>query len=293
MEIKEVFDDVKDTIGSNGLIILAVICGGIFIYNLTKSDGGNEQSVYVPTAYASYPDATTNANVIIDTLQNSIDYSQQATAENIQGMEGNLTEFLTDNFEATNNYIQEGLDSQNQLMLENFENVLSGVDGVSNSISNLQNQTKRILVNQEELTDDMTRYYRNLNNTLTDVQNQVEKTGKLSQSNRDTIMNNYNSLLDLVNKNQKTISNKSVKTSTKRSKSVGSTSGGSSTKYFKATSYNGVSIVDGLKNIGANSSYSYRKRIAQANGISDYRGTSSQNLSLLSKLKSGKLINPD
>lgn len=61
--------------------------------------------------------------------------------------------------------------------------------------------------------------------------------------------------------------------------------------YYKATPYNGVSIVDGLKAIGEYkaSSFSSRKRIAKANGINNYTGTAEQNTTLLNKLKSGTL----
>lgn len=63
----------------------------------------------------------------------------------------------------------------------------------------------------------------------------------------------------------------------------------SNISYLKAN-YNGGSIVDALKSIGVNSSYSYRSKLAAANGISNYRGTSKQNTTLLNLLKQGKLI---
>lgn len=63
----------------------------------------------------------------------------------------------------------------------------------------------------------------------------------------------------------------------------------SNTSYLKAN-YNGSSIVDALASIGVNSSYSYRSKLAAANGISNYRGTPEQNTLMLSLLKQGKLI---
>jgi N-acetylmuramoyl-L-alanine amidase CwlA len=62
------------------------------------------------------------------------------------------------------------------------------------------------------------------------------------------------------------------------------------TNYYKA--FNSTSIVDGLKSIGVDSSKSNRKKIAKANGISNYTGTASQNTKLLSLAKQGKLIKP-
>ncbi len=60
--------------------------------------------------------------------------------------------------------------------------------------------------------------------------------------------------------------------------------------YYPKTSYTGVSLVDCLKEMGVDSSYSYRKKIAEANGISDYTGTAIQNTKLLELAKNGTLI---
>ena len=56
--------------------------------------------------------------------------------------------------------------------------------------------------------------------------------------------------------------------------------------------FNSKSIVDGLKSIGANSSFSYRSKIAKANGISGYLGLPNQNIKLLELARNGKLIKP-
>ncbi|WP_440894984.1 N-acetylmuramoyl-L-alanine amidase [Amphibacillus sp. Q70] len=45
------------------------------------------------------------------------------------------------------------------------------------------------------------------------------------------------------------------------------------------------SVVDYLKSIKVDSSYNNRKKLAQANGISNYKGTASQNTQLLKKLR--------
>ena len=58
--------------------------------------------------------------------------------------------------------------------------------------------------------------------------------------------------------------------------------------YYKSD-YKGLSFVDGLKSIGVDSSFANRKRIARANGISDYKGTALQNIKLLNMLKKGTL----
>lgn len=60
--------------------------------------------------------------------------------------------------------------------------------------------------------------------------------------------------------------------------------------YYKA--FSNASIVDGLNSIGVDSSKEFRKKIAAANGISNYSGSSEQNTKLLSLAKNGKLIKP-
>lgn len=60
-----------------------------------------------------------------------------------------------------------------------------------------------------------------------------------------------------------------------------------STSYYPAVNKNG--LVPSLKAIGVDSSFAHRKRIAQANGISNYSGTYSQNDKLATLLVNGKL----
>lgn len=64
-------------------------------------------------------------------------------------------------------------------------------------------------------------------------------------------------------------------------------------KYYNAIkSYTGDSIVDALKKRGVDSSFRFRKKIAVANGITNYTGTVEQNLYLLGLMRKGKLIKP-
>ena len=60
--------------------------------------------------------------------------------------------------------------------------------------------------------------------------------------------------------------------------------------YLSNRSYKGHSIVEALNQINVDSSYTYRKKLAKANGIDNYTGTTTQNIRLLNLLKNGKLI---
>lgn len=61
---------------------------------------------------------------------------------------------------------------------------------------------------------------------------------------------------------------------------------------FEACDSEETSIVDALKKAGVNSGFANRKKIAIANGISDYSGLAKQNIELLNLMKKGKLIKP-
>ena len=60
--------------------------------------------------------------------------------------------------------------------------------------------------------------------------------------------------------------------------------------YLANKKYKGSSLVDALKQIKVNSSFSYRSKLAKKNGIKLYVGSASQNIKLLNLLKKGKLI---
>lgn len=62
--------------------------------------------------------------------------------------------------------------------------------------------------------------------------------------------------------------------------------------YFPVFKTNSCSIVDGLKSVGADSSFAYRQKIALANNVENYKGSASQNDKLVSLGKKGKLIKP-
>ena len=62
--------------------------------------------------------------------------------------------------------------------------------------------------------------------------------------------------------------------------------------YFGKCNAKETSIVDALKEQGYSSSFTYRKKIAAANGIRLYTGASKQNIALLTLMKQGKLIKP-
>ena len=62
------------------------------------------------------------------------------------------------------------------------------------------------------------------------------------------------------------------------------------TTYYPSCSQSVKSIADALEEIGVDSSFSNREKIAEINGISNYKGKQEENVELLNKLKKGELI---
>jgi GH24 family phage-related lysozyme (muramidase) len=61
-------------------------------------------------------------------------------------------------------------------------------------------------------------------------------------------------------------------------------------EYLSNKTYKGKSIVEALKEINVDSSYEYRKKLAEVNKINDYMGLPEQNIRMLNLLINGKLI---
>lgn len=266
-QIEEVIDDIKDGLGDKGFLIFIICAVAFGLYNLLKKDDTSSGELVTVTSVSSYPDAVTNANVIIDTLQNSIDYSQQSIQEDIQGWGEELQGYMSDNFEATNDYINSGLDSQSKLLEENFDSIFGDLD-------NLQNSQKSINSNITNLSGKVSGLQTNVNSL----------SGKVSglQTNVNSLSGNVNTLKNAVSNMKQSYNAPSSSSSNK-----------STTSTIKYTTKSGLntstSIVDALKASGIDSSMANRKVLAEKNGIKNYTGTYEQNVAMLNKLKAGQL----
>lgn len=286
MEFEQVFDDLEKKVGSKGIILIVGALVLVFIYNYSKQTTADGETSVV--AISSYPDAVTNANVIIDTLQDSIDYSEkniidavgetgtmisdnmsdgfsvtndnlessfeytnsllQSGFENTNDNISNLHSSMLDNFEATNDYINSGFEAQKDLLNMEFDTIIGGIKDIQSGLNNAVNNTEQI------------------KDSISSLQGSISSSNTGSSTNKTTIS---------TTKKTTTSSNKST------------------TSYYTYKTKSGLntstSIVDALKAIGVESSMSNRSAIAKANGISNYTGSYSQNVSLLKKLKSGTL----
>ena len=268
--IEEVIDDVQEVVKDNKGLVIGGIAVIVLIVLLTKNNSGNSsdnEEYQLATSYSSYPDAVTNANTIIDSLQGSIDASDL-----------DMKEFMSDNFTVAKDYMSEGLDkvieNNNKLQdttIQSTDTIRNDISSVSTKVDNVQNYLTTTVTPK---VDTVQKTVSTVNNTVNTVKNTVTDTAKSVKK----VESNTNKIKKAVSKAKpKATAKTTPKTTTKKNNTI------------KKTNYKGDSIVDGLKSVGVNSSFDNRKKIAQANGIKNYSGTAKQNTELLNKLKKGTL----
>ena len=269
--IEEVIEDVQEVVKDNKGLVIGGVAVIVLIVLLTKNNGGNSsdsEEYQLATSYSSYPDAVTNANTIIDSLQGSIDASDL-----------DMKEFMSDNFTVAKDYMSEGLEkvieNNNKLQdttIQSTDTIRNDISSVSTKVDNVQNYLTTTVTPK---VDTVQKTVSTVNNTVNTVTNTVTNTAKSVKK----VESNTNKIKKAVAPAKpKTTAKTTPKTATKKNNNT-----------IKKTSYKGNSIVDGLKSVGVNSSYDNRKKIAQANGIKNYTGTAKQNTELLNKLKKGTL----
>ena len=257
--IEEVIEDVQEVVKDNKGLVIGGIAVIVIIVLLSKNNSGNTDSeeYQLATSYSSYPDAVTNANTIIDSLQGSIDASDL-----------DMKEFMSDNFTVAKDYMSEGLEKVVETNNKLQDTTIQSTDTIRNDINTVNTKVDNV---QNYLTTTVTPKVDTVQKSVNTVKNTVTSTAKSVKK----VESNTNKIKKAV--------------STAKPKATAKTTPKTNSKTIKKTSYKGNSIVDGLKSVGVNSSYDNRKKIAQANGIKNYTGTASQNTALLNKLKKGTL----
>lgn len=137
MEITEVVKDVEKAVGGKqNLIIIGVGFVVLFIgLSMSQSKNDSSSDLQLVSGIASYPDAVTNADTIISSIQNSLNYiSEENSALYEQGMK-DLDEKLT----ATENYINDGFESQKTIFNSQVQELQGDIKEVNNTITNQTN----------------------------------------------------------------------------------------------------------------------------------------------------------
>ena len=143
MGIKEVGNDIKRAVGGNGMYLL--LGGGallLIVYLLSKDDSSS--NLTVATGYSAYPDAVTNANVIIgevnDHTTNELSLLKnqlEDTSSLLQEGDNSILEKIDTSTESITEKIDTGTE---QLMQSNTDNTTSILDSLQQNTNNLSTQ---------------------------------------------------------------------------------------------------------------------------------------------------------
>ena len=138
--------DIKRAVGGNGVYLL--LGGGLLliVYLLTKQDSSS--NLTVATGYSAYPDAVTNANVIIgevnDHTTNEISTLKNQLEDTTTLMQEGDNSIL-EKIDTTTESITEKIDTgTEQIIKNNAENTSSILDTVNKNTNNLSTQISRV-----------------------------------------------------------------------------------------------------------------------------------------------------
>ena len=143
MNIKEVGNDIKKSLGGNGMYLL--LGGGallLIVYLLSKNDSSS--NLTVATGYSAYPDAVTNANVIIGEVNDHTTNELSALKSQIEDTSSLLQEgdnSILEKIDTTTESLTEKIDTgTEQIIKNNAENTSSILDTVNQNTNNLSTQ---------------------------------------------------------------------------------------------------------------------------------------------------------
>ena len=130
-------EKLQEIFGKKGVWIVAAVAGGAFLLSLLTSKKEEGTTLVEATAYSSYPDAVTNANVIIDSVNEYTDFS---------------TGQILDKIESTNGYIENGLANLNTSinngfasMGDAFDDLDADMESIKSDLSGIKNNTNTLL----------------------------------------------------------------------------------------------------------------------------------------------------
>ena len=143
MGIIEIGSDIKRAVGGNGMYLL--LGGGallLIVYLLSKSDSGS--NLTVATGYSAYPDAVTNANVIIGEVNDHTTNELSALKSQLEDTTSLLQEgdnSILEKIDTSTESITEKIDTgTEQIIKNNAENTSSILDTVNQNTNNLSTQ---------------------------------------------------------------------------------------------------------------------------------------------------------
>ena len=142
MGITEISGDIKRAVSGNGIYLL--LGGGLLlmVYLLTKQDSSS--NLTAATGYSAYPDAVTNANVIIGEVNDHTTNELSALKNQLEDTSALLQEgdnSILEKIDTSTESITEKIDTgTEQLMQSNTDNTTSILDSLQQNTNNLSTQ---------------------------------------------------------------------------------------------------------------------------------------------------------
>lgn len=177
MEIKEVSSRF---LKGNGSKILIACGGGILLYNLIKNVSGGTTLV-APSSYSGYPDADSNANTIIDSVNQHTTYENELTRDNIGTVGDRMDssfESVNKNLASTNDYIKNGMNNIKDSLntgLGNLGNTLT--DGITNIRSDITGVNKNIDTWGKDLNSNISSVGSSVSSTISGLNSTISSMG--------------------------------------------------------------------------------------------------------------------
>ena len=148
MEIKEMTDKLSKSFGGYGIYILLGAVALVFISNLGKNGDEGEQMT-APTGYTAYPDAVTNANVIMSEVNNHTTNEIKNLGDTLQDNINNTTESVLEKVDTSTDTLTSKIDtSATQIMKQQSDTQNTLIDSIAknqssfNHINSTMNQIK-------------------------------------------------------------------------------------------------------------------------------------------------------
>lgn len=177
MEIKEVGKKLTRTFGKNGSMIAIAIGLLLVVYLIISSNNSSSEEsgeLVNAVAYASYPDAVTNANVIMGEVNNH-------TTNEISNLHNNISERF-DNVDESGKDIQEKIDTSTSSITEKIDTntdkiIKNNTDNTSSIISTVNANTNKVQTEIKNSTTTLQKSYHT---------SQSGSTGKKTSNKKST-----------------------------------------------------------------------------------------------------------
>ena len=190
MNIKEIPERINESFGGYGGIILLGAVALIFISNL--GDDSDEETMVAPSGYSAYPDAVTNANVIIGqvndhttaeikNLGNELNDNISNSAESVLGKIDTSTDSITNKIGTATDDIKKSQTDSTKTLTDVINANQQAYNKVSNENVVLKHQLAREKTIKREISTKASNDLKAKNKTISRLRKKVKHLRKKSK----------------------------------------------------------------------------------------------------------------